>query len=138
MVVVYKSNMLTPTGIITQVRVNEFFPRECFVCCIDSSEFVWNEGVGVPATCYMRLISRCVIFSLSYCGSYYLFKIDPLFLFFSRTISRKYCLLCYVTMSDTKNKTEKWESSLTRVTLVILAPTFMSNIFILHNECRNI
>ena len=30
------------------------------VCTV--GEFVWNEGDVGPATCYLRLISRCVIF----------------------------------------------------------------------------
>ena len=33
------------------------------VCTV--GEFVWNEGGVVPATCYLRLISRCVIFILT-------------------------------------------------------------------------
>jgi hypothetical protein len=32
-----------------------------YVVCT-AGEFVWNEGGVVPATCYLRLISRCVIF----------------------------------------------------------------------------
>ena len=31
------------------------------VCTV--GEFVWNEGGFVPATCYLRLIPRCMIFS---------------------------------------------------------------------------
>ena len=34
-----------------------------YVLCT-AGEFVWNEGGVVPATCYLRLISRCVIVSL--------------------------------------------------------------------------
>ena len=33
-----------------------------YVLCT-AGEFVWNEGGVVPATCYLRLISQCVIFS---------------------------------------------------------------------------
>jgi hypothetical protein len=32
-----------------------------YVVCT-AVEFVWNEGGVVPATCYLRLISLCVIF----------------------------------------------------------------------------
>ena len=45
-----------------------------YVVCT-AGEFVWNEGGVVPATCYLRLISRCVIFciylsiSIHICGS---------------------------------------------------------------------
>ena len=36
-----------------------------YVVCT-AGEFVWNEGNVVPATCYLRLISRCVIFKISF------------------------------------------------------------------------
>jgi hypothetical protein len=63
-----KINMLTPTGIITPVRVNELIPRECF--CILYAQRVNLFGIRVvlcllPATCYLRLISRCVTFFVS-------------------------------------------------------------------------
>jgi hypothetical protein len=32
-----------------------------YVVCT-AGDFVWNEGGVVPATCYLRLISRCMIF----------------------------------------------------------------------------
>ena len=32
-----------------------------YVLCT-AGEFVWNAGGVVPATCYLRLISRCVLF----------------------------------------------------------------------------
>jgi hypothetical protein len=32
-----------------------------YVVCT-AGKFVWNEGGVVPATCYLRLISQCVIF----------------------------------------------------------------------------
>ena len=53
--------MLTPTGIITPVRVNKLKRILLYVVCT-AGEFVWNEGGVVPATCYLRLISQCVIF----------------------------------------------------------------------------
>jgi hypothetical protein len=55
---VQKINMLTPTGIITPIWVNELR----MLLYVVPGEFVWNEGDLVPATCYLRLISRCVIF----------------------------------------------------------------------------
>jgi hypothetical protein len=58
--------MLTLTGIITPVRVNELITRECF--CMSYAQQVNLFGIRVmlcrlPATCYLRLISQCVIFS---------------------------------------------------------------------------
>ena len=40
-----------------------------YVVCT-AGEFVWNEGGVVPATCYLRLISRCVIFFVTNGNTY--------------------------------------------------------------------
>ena len=60
--------MLTPTGIITPVRVNELKRMLLYVVCT-AGEFVWNEGGDVPATCYLCLISQCVIFFTVSCAN---------------------------------------------------------------------
>ena len=52
--------MLTPTGIITPVRVKELIPIECF--CMLYAQQVNLFGMRAVLCSYLRLISRCVIF----------------------------------------------------------------------------
>ena len=54
--------MITLTGIITPVRVNELIPRECF--CILYAQRVNLFGMRALLCSYLRLISLCVIFVL--------------------------------------------------------------------------
>ena len=51
--------MITLTGIITPVRVNELIPRECFFMLY--AQRVNLFGMMAVLCSYLRLISRCVI-----------------------------------------------------------------------------
>ena len=60
--------MLSLTGINTPVSVNELIPRECFYMFYAQRVNLFGMRAVLcllPAICYLRLISQCVIFSSS-------------------------------------------------------------------------
>ena len=64
--------MLTPTGIITPVRVNDLIPRECFCMLYAQRGNLFGMRAVLcsyllPATCYLRLISCCVMIFIYKC-----------------------------------------------------------------------
>jgi hypothetical protein len=55
-----QKSMFMPIGI--QLGLMCEFQENALYVVYTAGEFVWNEGGVVPANCYLRLISQCVIF----------------------------------------------------------------------------